>query len=182
MGVFRPVLYLFALMLLILNGCAKGPSVSAMVAQKSQTSDIQATGMLIVNPVVGGKETNPMLFPSIDNESFREAIYQSLLRQRLFQEIALTGPGDYSLHAEIISQEVKPGLDTAATLMVRYELFDGATDSMIWAENIFSQHEALFSEAFNGTTRAKLANEGVARKNIARLLEHLATYLRTQNR
>jgi hypothetical protein len=170
-------LFISVVFLLIIHGCASGPTATSMVATSHVPLNMKPSGILVVSPVSGGEETNPMLFSKIDDLSFREALYQSLVNSGLFEKTLLEGDGDYRLNAEIVSQEVKSGINMAATLMVHYELYEKGKDNVVWSENIFSQYEALFEESYYGVKRAQLANEGVVKKNFNQLIEKLASFL-----
>ena len=173
----RYQLYFLSILSLLTYGCASGPTASSMIATVQSQTRIIADGSLVVGAVNGGKETNPMLASSIDNESFREALYKSLQSSGLFPKTRLEGSSDYSLDTEIISQEVKSGINTSATILVRYELYKKNENKVVWSENIFSQHEALFEETFYGVKRAQLANEGVVKDNITQLILELRSYI-----
>jgi len=167
-------IYIALFLVLVLAGCSSGPTASSMVASYRGQSNITEESILAIDEVTGGKETNPMFGSSIDNESFREALHMSLKNSNLYRHVIDKGPGDYKLGAQILSQEVKYGINTTATLMVRYELYSEKEKKVIWTENIFSQHEALFEETFSGGKRAQLANEGVVKKNLTELLKQLS--------
>ena len=167
--------------MLTMAGCAVGPSPSSMVATIRTETNVTADGVLVVSKVIGGEETNPIIMSKIDNDSFREALYKSLKYLGLFEKTILQGKGDYRLNAEILSQELKGGINMAATLLVRYELYLESSNQTVWAENIFSQHEAYFEESYDGNKRAQLANEGVAKNNISQLIVKLRAYIKSSN-
>ena len=177
----RGHLYFLGFLSLLMYGCASGPTASSMIASVKTQSQVVADGSLVVGEVTGGKETNPMLVSSIDNESFREALYKSILSAGLFQETLLEGDEGYFLDTEIISQEVKSGINMSATILVRYELYKKNEHKPVWSENIFSQHEASFEETFYGVKRAQLANEGAVKDNITKLILMLRSYVKMQS-
>ncbi|MDD9877860.1 MAG: hypothetical protein OXR84_10515 [Magnetovibrio sp.] len=67
------------------------------------------------------------------------------------------------------------GLDMTVTATVRYELIDTATRKSLVNETVTVPYTAKFSDAFIGTERLRLANEGSIRENIAAFLRHLVT-------
>jgi hypothetical protein len=148
-----------------------------VVTSPGQTITTTADGALVIGEVTGGKETNPMIvsasYITVDNESFRQALYESLDYAGLFRKIHLEGKQDYRLEVEILGQEVKPGFDISSTVHVRYVLYKEKENNIIWSKNIFSQHESLSGEAFSGEKRAKLAIEGAVRDNISQLIVEL---------
>ncbi|PLY04961.1 MAG: hypothetical protein C0622_01980 [Desulfuromonas sp.] len=164
------------ILVFLLYGCASGPDVASMVTRVPAVTGQSVAGTLVVGEVSGGKETNPMWMSTIDDASFRQALFTSLERSGLFEQALLTGDGEYRLDCEILAQEVKPGFDMSATLMVRYQL--SRAGETVWAENIFTQYEAKMEETFYGVKRAQLANEGAVRKNIAQLIQQLQVFLR----
>ncbi len=172
-------LYFLSCLVLALYGCASGPTASSMIATVKTETQIMAEGELVVSEVSGGKETNPMWVSSIDNESFREALYKSLAYAKLFQGTYLEGEKEYRLDSEIVSQEVKSGINMSATILVHYQLYSRSENKIVWSENIFSQHEALFEETYYGVKRAQLANEGAVKDNIKQLILKLRSYIKT---
>lgn len=174
-------LFFLSFIVLLSYGCASGPSASSMVANIKTQTKVTANGALIITDVTGGKDTNPMWVTTVDNVSFREALYKSLKYAGLFQNTLLNGNSDYRLETEIISQEVKSGINMSATILIRYELYKQGDDEAMWAENIFSQHEAFFEETFYGVKRAQLAVEGAVKENIKQLILKLRAYIGSSN-
>ncbi len=67
----------------------------------------------------------------------------------------------------------------SATILVHYQLYSRSENKIVWSENIFSQHEALFEETYYGVKRAQLANEGAVKDNIKQLILKLRSYIKT---
>jgi len=178
----RPYHLMFVLLLAVgLSACAHGPSAEAMLPDVKLPIRTTSYGTLAVDQTTGGKETNPMWVSSIDNETFNDALVETLKYSDLFDSVFAAGTGgDFRLTSEIVSQEIKSGVDMSATLMVHYELFQSGADESIWAENVFSQYEAAFEESYYGVKRAQKANEGAVRDNLKQLTETLATFLQSR--
>ena len=60
-------------------------------------------------------------------------------------------------------------------LYIRYRLTDSQTKMTIFDETIIASYTATFSDAFLGTDRLKMANEGSGKENIKGLIEKLET-------
>jgi len=68
------------------------------------------------------------------------------------------------------------GLDMTVTANVRYSLIDTMTRKEVFSKVIAGTFTAKFSDAFVGTERLKLANEGAARTNIQLLVGELLQF------
>lgn len=119
-----------------------------------------------VTKVTGGKDTNPMLFPNINNEEFKKAVIASLISAGLYS------PDDeYKLTIQIMNVgQPMFGLDMTVTMTIRYILTD-SDNNIIFNKIINKSYTATVSDAFIGTKRFKLAKEGSARANISALLQ-----------
>lgn len=176
---------------LVIGGCVRPPSVSVsvskMVPLNIPSSNVKGETTLMLGEVTGGGTTTELSGPEIENAGFREALRDSLLRSHLFRSVMPGGKidADYKLDAEILSQEIKPSFSPSGTLFVRYRLTDNRKAQEVWAENIFSEHDAKFSEH-----PRKLSDyypkdvrmiEGAARNNLVQLLEKLGAFLSQEN-
>jgi hypothetical protein len=65
------------------------------------------------------------------------------------------------------------GIDMKVTADVHYVLSETASGKLLFDETISASYTAKASEAFVGTKRLQLANEGVIRVNIEALIERL---------
>lgn len=155
----------------ILVGCAPSAENIKMVPHVNYSTFASSGRTLTIRGVTGGGEETPGM-AKIKNESFQEALVETLKRSHLFKGIYLNKPADYKLHTEIVSQKVEPGLTAYAALFVHYTLIRTKTNEIIWSENIFSQNNAF------GANQGKDVLESVARDNLAQLLKRLSTAIR----
>jgi len=66
------------------------------------------------------------------------------------------------------------GFDLKVTTQVRYVLSNKANNKTVLDETVTAAYTAGVSDAFMGTKRLRLANEGSAKKNIEGLLDKLS--------
>ena len=66
------------------------------------------------------------------------------------------------------------GLDMTVTTTVQYILTDSGSGEVVLDKRVLTPYTATMGDAFVGTTRLRLANEGSARKNIEGLLDELS--------
>ncbi len=162
-----------SILILSLYGCASGAKYENMVYIESSgmTYDESLKNDVMVNPVQGGEETNPLWTSEISAEAFQKAVEMSLSSQKL-----LSGNGRYKLKV-ILSKVDQPmfGLDLTVTTNVNYVLVDTETDKIIFDEDIVAPFTATFSDSALAVKRLRLANEGSGKKNIEGLLKKLST-------
>jgi hypothetical protein len=107
---------------------------------------------------------------NIDSDSFREALLESL---RAVGFLADSG-ALLALPARLVTLDQPSfGFNLTVTSVVHYTLKDVRSGVVIMDEDVKAEHTAKVSEAFVGSTRLQLANEGSARKNIAGLIERM---------
>jgi len=111
----------------------------------------------------------------ISDEDFAAALRQSIEQSRLFASVLKDGIGNYQLQA-FIAQLNQPmfGASMTVSMEVDYTLTKRQPKEVVWHKPIVSSYTAPFSEAFVGTTRLRLANEGAARKNIEQALQDIS--------
>ena len=116
------------------------------------------------------KSLNAMWTSQVGDREFRAALVESLRLAGLLAE----GPAPYTLKAMLVSlQQPMFGLDMTVTATVQYAVTDAKTGAVVWQEAVATPHTATVGDAFAGTTRLRLANEGAMRKNIAVVVEKL---------
>lgn len=155
---------------MILVGCAPTVEKIKMVPYIDYSTFTSSGRTIKVTEVKGGGEET-LGYSKIDNESFKEALLETLKRSNLFKGIYTNKTSDYELHTEIISQKVEPGISAYAALYVHYTLVRTHTRQIIWSENIFSQNNAF------GANQGKDVLESVARDNLAQLVRNLSVIL-----
>lgn len=170
MNKMKVLLTLLAGMYLV--GCATGAQMENMVYHGEPKSYSQAiTDNMSVNEVTGGKKTNPAWTSEIDNDAFSHAVKTSLELQGLYADA-----GQYLLDVTLLEVD-QPllGINMEVTTHVRYVLTRANDGAVVFDETIVAPHTATMGDAFVGATRLRMANEGSAKKNIAGLLEKLAS-------
>jgi hypothetical protein len=158
-----------------LSGCATPASEEGMTV--ALTPAIQAApqalrGQVAVKDVSGGRETNPLWMSNVGSDGFRSALAASL------KKAGLAGSDEASryLVAATIQNVEQPlmGFNLTVTMTVDYQLIERATNTVAWKETVTRPYTAGVGDAFLGTERLRLANEGAARANIATFLELLS--------
>jgi hypothetical protein len=152
-------------------GCAFGAKMENMAYQgDKKTYDERLKNNVGIVSVYGGERTTPVGPPAISNEEFSRAVKKSLSEQDLLSE-----NGKFQLEI-LIADNNRPsfGADMTVTTYVQYVLTDTNTNSMIFDEIIFTSYTVALDDAFAGTKRIRLANEGSGKMNIEKFLEKLS--------
>jgi len=159
-----------------LLGCASGATVAGMTVTPDLLPTKQNPALksaLGVQDVAGGQDTNPAWTSQVGNAEFKAALVDSLRLAGLLAE----GPGAprCTLVATLLKLD-QPfiGLDMTVTAAVEYALVDAKTGAALWKQKVETPHTATMGDAFVGSKRLQLANEGSIKKNIAKLIEALA--------
>jgi hypothetical protein len=159
---------------LTLSACASGATAKGMTISANDIGSAPSPRFaksLGVAEVGGGKDTNPLWTSQIDNDTFKAALADSLQVAGLLGD---TGSAPYQLKVSLVSLE-QPfiGLDMRVTSKIRYVLTEAKSGAVVFDEEVGAAHTATVGDAFVGTKRLQLANEGSARKNIASFIEKL---------
>ena len=164
------ILFLFSTSFL-LEACVTSATVEGMTQTNFEggaTPNKKFQNAITVESVTGGSDTNPLWVSKISSDSFREALRQSLSN---------AGFGTSTQNARYVlvvtlENVVQPyfGFDMTVTTTINYILRDKQTKKILYNQHLISSHTATVGDAFMGTTRLRLANEGAARKNIGQLL------------
>jgi len=158
----------------LLTACASPARISGMTAAYEPSLNPSQTHLqdsIRISQVTGGKDTNPLWTSQVDAVSFRQALEQSLRQSGLLGDSALA---NHYLSAQLMELD-QPLFGTALTVRarVRYQLIDASTNETVYQRLIDQPYTAKFSDAFVGTERLKLANEGAIRTNIEALIQDL---------
>lgn len=164
----------------LLAGCATPARVDQMKvdAPAGTRTAIASTAMkeaVAIGQVSGGKDTNPLWISNISTADFERALQSSL------QSAGLLAPDPQKCRVQLAAQLLsldQPffGADMTVTASVLYTLVDCASRKEVWVRTITLPYKAAFGDALLGVERLKLANEGAARVNIAKLVEMLAEF------
>ena len=159
---------------LVLAGCATPAGIEQMTvhAPAMRANDSALKNSVAVKEVTGGRETNPMAASQVSSSAFHRALENSLKNAGLGNP--LLSSSRYHLTADIVKVD-QPflGLDMTVSATVRYSLIEAASRKEIYTKVIPSSYTAKFSDAFAGTERLRLANEGAAKTNIQTLVDEL---------
>ena len=159
---------------LLLGACASGARTGAMTVPVSGDTLISATSpaynAIDIGSVTGGSETSPLWKSKVSSENFRDALQQSLE----LHAMAGMGHGRYVLNAELLDLDQPTiAFNSTVTATVHYTLIANQDQSTKFDETIKTPYTASFSDAFVGTERLRLANEGAIRENIEALMKKL---------
>lgn len=169
-----------ALMLTTLLGaCAQGARTNAMVAPVQSATILPAdsplTSRISVGSVTGGEETNPIWTSEVSSAAFKAALEQSLKLNTMLAD----GTGPLIVNADLVSiDQPLIGIGMTVTSVVAYTVKNSAGQS-VYSETISTPYTANFSDAFLGSERLRLANEGSVKANISSFIEKLVTAANT---
>lgn len=161
-----------------LAGCATAANSGNMTiatadatAARKSTPDAMKTNVAI-REVSGGKDTNPLWMSNVGSADFERALEDSL------RSVGMLSTDRQSGRYQIVAQLAKLdqpllGLDMTVTSNVTYKLIERATGKSVWEKSIATPYTAKMSDAFVGTERLRLANEGAIRQNISQLIGEL---------
>ena len=157
----------------VLFGCASGAKVENMSVKSGELStkyDRALSDGIKITDVSGGKKTNPAWTSEISSEAFSEALKNSLVAENIY-----LSDGRYSLTAELLKvKQPALGISMKVTTHIRYILSDTKkNDSVLLDQTLVVPYTATLGDAFVGTKRLRLANEGSAKENIKELLRML---------
>ena len=159
---------------LSLAACASASDPGAMLAEVSEETIISESSVLAnaisMGEVSGGKETNPLWTSEVSSEDFAEALRQSFAAHAMLA----TENGDYRLDATL--EELKQpfaGFNMTVTSIVNYTLTDLSTGEVVLEETVEEAYTAQMGDAFVGTKRLQLANEGSIKSNITTIIKKI---------
>lgn len=168
-----------------LTGCVSGAKVDRMVVgiPGSETASIGAAAnsnqklrqSVAVGLVEGGSETYRLWVSQISNENFKEALSKSLKNSGI--EAETPNQARYVLSASIRKVD-QPwfGFDMTVDTVISYILTDKISSTVLLNQEIVATHTADFTETLYGPSRLRLANEGSAKQNIAKLISSLKDF------
>ena len=162
----------------LVTGCATpANSVNMVVRAGDATAARSATpealkAAVAIRDVTGGKETNPMWVSNVGSSDFERALEDSLRSVGMLAANRQSGRYQLVAHLEKLEQPFL-GFDMTVTAAVAYTLIERATGKTVWQKSIATPYTAKVGDAFVGTERLRLANEGSVRQNITQLIGEL---------
>ncbi|HUX79348.1 MAG TPA: hypothetical protein VMW10_06360 [Alphaproteobacteria bacterium] len=169
------LLFALGFIALQLVGCATPAKVSNMTAHVDHSLQAAPPSPYFNNisilPVTGGSETHPLWTSQVASEDFQSALESTLSSAKL-----LGSPEDaqYQLAATILALD-QPliGFNMTVDMTVDYLLKDKRTGKIVFGEKINSSYTGTMGDAFVGTTRLRITNEGAVRQNFDLFLKKL---------
>lgn len=160
-----------------LIGCAAPARVEQMqtntnLATRTAVSNSPLREAVAIRDVTGGKETNPMWVSSVSSSDFERALELSLKDAGLLSNNKQGSKYVLVAHLSKLDQPFA-GASMTVTATVRYTLVDRATNKDVLEKTLATPYTAAWNEAFMGSERLKLANEGAVRVNIQQLIDAL---------
>ena len=162
----------------LVTGCATpANSVNMVVRAGDATAARSATpealkAAVAIRDVTGGKETNPMWVSNVGSSDFERALEDSLRSLGMLAANRQSGRYQLVAHLEKLEQPFL-GFDMTVTAAVAYTLIERSSGKTVWQKSIATPYTAKVGDAFVGTERLRLANEGSVRQNITQLIGEL---------
>lgn len=166
-----------AALALTLVGCAAPARVDQMQTNSSLAARTAAANSpmkeaITVKDVTGGKETNPMWVSNVSSADFSRALEASLKDAGLLSANNQASKFMLVAHMQKLDQPMF-GASMTVTATVQYSLIERATNKEVLARTVAMPYTAAWNDAFMGSERLKLANEGAIRVNIQQLIDTL---------
>ena len=164
---------LIILSVAVLTGCATPAAVEQMAVSLPITQTNAALKNSVgVAEVTGGRETNPLWTSQVSSEGFKRALEQSLENAGMYSKIV--AGSKYQLVADLTRLD-QPllGFDMTVNSTVRYSLIETQSRKEVYGRVIQVGYTAKVSDAFIGSQRLKLANEGAVNENIKAFINDL---------
>lgn len=171
----RILFRLFAAVLLSfsLGACAQGARTNAMIAPVAQNNILPAGDPLVnsskIGQVTGGTETSPLWKSEISGTSFRAALEESLRLNTILGDD--NSPLTIDVNLLRVDQPLL-GVSMTVTTSVQYTVTN-SKGAVIFDDIVTTPYTAAFSDAFVGSERLRLANEGSAKANISAFVDKL---------
>ncbi len=161
-----------------LSGCATPATSSNMTVRAAEATDVRGRtpevlkSQIALRDVTGGKETNPAWVSNVSSGEFERAIEDSLRSVGMLSTNRQAGRYQLVAHLEKLDQPLL-GFDMTVTASVNYTLIERSSGKTVWQKSLVSPYTATVSDAFVGSQRLRLANEGTIRQNIGKLVAEL---------
>jgi hypothetical protein len=160
--------------LLLASACAEAATAKGMVvpaAMAKPPANPALAGAVWLGMVEGGQATTSQTGAQISDDAFREAIEESLRSAGLFSN---RPDAPLTVTATLVRLErPRDGAEITATSVVRWAVRETRSGKVVLDETVTAAHTASRGDALRSDTRARVAVEGSARKNIAELLQRL---------
>ncbi len=163
-----------------LVGCAAPARIEQMTTTSSMATRAKAESSALrqsvgVKEVTGGKETNPMWISNVGSSEFEQALEASLKDVGLLAPIKPAAKYHLIANLEKLEQPMI-GFSMTVTSSVRYMLVDVASKKTVYEKSVVVPYTASVSDAFVGTERLRLANEGSIKANIQQIIDDMIAF------
>ncbi|MGB5964486.1 MAG: hypothetical protein WBG65_03020 [Sulfurimonadaceae bacterium] len=144
--------------MVLFSGCAPKASKDAVVVHKVQIINMH-TGNVEVNAHSNGDY--------ITDEDLAKAIEESILENKLFEQVVHESKENYLLEVAVVSMD-KPSMGFTMTVSMEatWLLKDLSNNKIIMRKVIHSSSTKTVGDAFVGVERIKIAIEGAIHENI----------------
>ena len=144
--------------ILLLASCAAPINKTAVTP--TQVTLFESTGKTItILPVVIRPQPKIGLTDTIHSmpepDTYRDVIVDTVRNIGLFSDVKKNGDSDYVLSSVVIGERLIGTVNNIGMFLIRYELSDMRTGSIIWDENIFSYSMLSATDVFTGHERAR---------------------------
>jgi hypothetical protein len=157
----------------LLGGCATGASHEAMVPTSITAANKHPQSVSV--EVTGGQDTDAAGKSQISNESFAQALEQSITQSQAFSQVIKGAGQDYRLSVAIVSLDQPSfGISFTVKMEAGWTLKRADTGATVWQESVRSEHTAGGTDAFAAVVRLRMATEGAARNNISQGLSRIS--------
>jgi len=158
----------------VVSGCAQPIKSTAMMTVKEAQIEKHHPYSVKVSAEGGRSADSAGLLP-VSNDTFAEALANSIVETKLFSEVKKGDGADYLLNINIFSLEQQPfGLDLTSRMEVGWTLVNAATGKQVMRKTINSSYTATVGDALVAITRLRLSTEGAVRKNIKEGIEEIS--------
>lgn len=163
------------LLCLIVAGCSSPADVSDMVytipEKKKVTNSSKYYKNIVVEKVSGGEETEFYNDAKIDNESFKQAIEESLKSGNLLSE---DGKGIYHLTVDITKLDQQSfGEKPKTEVFAKFTLLNTKTKANVFSDTYDDDAFATNKDALRRGEKVEIATERAARGVIHKLTDRL---------
>jgi hypothetical protein len=173
------IVYYTIIILISLNGiigCSYRANVNSMIPGNYDLKQNHPHSINII--VSGAEETDPevdLMMSMITNESFKEALKNSIVNSNLFSKVVDDTNSNYLLDVRIVNiSRPAPGTSMHVKMIANWKLIETGINKEIWQDLIVTSHTAGAFAAFVGTKRMKMALEGAAKNNILKGIDSLS--------
>jgi len=147
-------------------------SVERMIPEKST---ITYPVTVALGKVTGSKKTMTLRY-YLNDELYRETLFQSVKSSGIFRNTKKTGNARFVLNAKTIDQEYFPGAETFSfifRIVAKYTLIDSQNNKVVYDRTLTAACKKTMSDEFGGPPRVRKATECAVKQNMQKLISTL---------